>query len=268
MKALSTGNYISMNMKRFFSAVLALVLLLALCACSSELVPNRVLEAKDMQGKAVGVIASTPASGYLTPFSEEMTIKYFTNVAGMSEDLLSGAIDCAVTDRDTADAVLKDHADLTMLEEPFINREYRMAVSQDNTVLRDNINATLEAMKTDGTLNAIIDGWLSGQYEYAAKEYTPQGVLTVAVDPTFPPYGFSGENGEYLGMEIDILREICYRLGVELQLVRADEDNMVYLVESGKVALAMGRITVAEDAAVIYTDVYLTSMQVILVRDS
>ena len=257
-----------MKIIRLLSAILAAIIVLALTGCGTKLEPNRVFSTSDMPQKTVGVIASAPASGYLTPFAGEMTVKYYSNVSGVTEDLISGVLDCAVTDKTTAEAMVKENSTLKLLEEPFVSRDYHMAVSQDNVVLRDNINAALNALVEDGTLDSITSGWLFGEYEYPASENTVQGTLDVAIDPTFPPYCFSGEDGAYLGMEIDIIRAVCDRLGVELNLVRADAENILYLVESGKVSLAIGRIVATEEAAVIYTDTYLTSMQVIVVRDS
>ena len=227
-----------MKIKKFLSAILAALLLQTLCACGAKIEPNRVFSASDMQGKTVGVLASAPASGYMTPFSEKMNIKYYSNVAGMTEDLISGALDCAVADSATAESMKKAQAHLTVLPEPLINRDYRIAVSQENTVLRDNINSALAEMAADGSLSEIVDGWLAGKYELPEHDYTPEGTLLAAIDPTFPPYCFSGENGEYLGIEADVLRAVCRRLNLELQFVRSDADNIVYFVESGKVALA------------------------------
>lgn len=256
------------KIKKILYVFLAIILIQALCGCRAELAPNRVFSAADMPGKTVGVLTVAPAYGYVKPFSEKMDIKGYSNAAGMTEDLVSGALDCAVTDALTAESMIKENSCLKTLEAPFIDRDYRIAVSQDNTVLRDNIDSIFQTMTDDGTLEAIIDGWLSGEYEYTVSEYEYDGTITAAIDPTFSPYCFVDEDGEYSGIEIDILREICKKLNVELELIETDAENMLYLVESGKVSLAIGRIVAQEDAAVIYTDPYLTSVQVIVVRDS
>lgn len=256
------------NLKRILSAVLAIIFIQALCGCGAKLPPNRVSSVADMPGKTVGVLEDSPAAGYVTPFWEKMTIKYYSNLAGMTEDLLSGALDCIVTDGDTADDMIKAQPHLMTLHSPFIDREYRMAISQDNSVLCDNIDSALLTMIDDGVLPLIIDEWTDGKYEPPEDDYESAETITAAIAPTFEPYCFIDEDGNYAGIEPDILREICRRLNVDIEFVETDEENMTYLVESGKVSLAIGRIVDQDDAAVIYTNPYLKSTQVVVVRDS
>ena len=40
--------------------------------------------------------------------------------------------------------------------------------------------------------------------------------LVLGLDPTFAPLGFTDENGTIVGFDIDVAREVCLRLGVEL----------------------------------------------------
>ena len=42
--------------------------------------------------------------------------------------------------------------------------------------------------------------------------------LILGFDDNFPPMGFVGEDGNYTGFDIDLAREVCSRLGVELKL--------------------------------------------------
>lgn len=44
------------------------------------------------------------------------------------------------------------------------------------------------------------------------------GKLVVGLDPTFKPMGYTDENGDYIGFDIDCAKEVCKRLGVELEL--------------------------------------------------
>lgn len=40
--------------------------------------------------------------------------------------------------------------------------------------------------------------------------------LILGLDPTFAPMGYTDDNGEIVGFDIDVAREVCLRLGVEL----------------------------------------------------
>ncbi len=44
------------------------------------------------------------------------------------------------------------------------------------------------------------------------------GKLVMGLDPTFKPMGYTNENDELVGFDIDVAREVCKRMGVELVL--------------------------------------------------
>lgn len=43
-----------------------------------------------------------------------------------------------------------------------------------------------------------------------------KGTLILGLDASFPPMGFTNDDGEVVGFDIDLAREVCNRLGVEL----------------------------------------------------
>jgi polar amino acid transport system substrate-binding protein len=45
-----------------------------------------------------------------------------------------------------------------------------------------------------------------------------KGELVLGLDDSFPPMGYRDENNEIVGFDIDLAREVCARLGVELKL--------------------------------------------------
>lgn len=45
-----------------------------------------------------------------------------------------------------------------------------------------------------------------------------KGKFVLGLDESFPPMGFTDENGEIVGFDIDVAREVCSRLGIELVL--------------------------------------------------
>lgn len=192
-----------------------------------------------------------------------MTIRDYTDAGIMLRDVESGELDCALTDRTTAEQRLQKNKKLETLAEPFVCRSYRIAVSPDNRKLLDKVNGALSALSADGRLAAVTSGGgASGGGEGGS------GTLLAAVDPTMSPFEYYGTDGQPAGIEIDVLRAVCGELGVGLELVPADADKMLYLVESGKVSLAIGRLTGTESADLDYSDPYFVSEQLIVVRKS
>lgn len=50
------------------------------------------------------------------------------------------------------------------------------------------------------------------------KRITEKGTFILGLDDSFPPMGFRNESNEIIGFDIDVAKEVCKRLGVELVL--------------------------------------------------
>jgi len=77
------------------------------------------------------------------------------------------------------------------------------------------------------------------------------GTLTVCTNPPFEPFEFEDENGEIVGLDIDITREVAEDLGVELDVLVAPFDT----IESGASLntdacdIAASGLTITDDRA-------------------
>ena len=97
------------------------------------------------------------------------------------------------------------------------------------------------------------------------------GKLTVATSPDFPPFESLGENGEVVGIEMDILNLICAELGVELEINQMDFDSVLPGVQAGKFDLGASGISVTPDREenTLFTVPYCLAAQAIVVlKDS
>ena len=52
-------------------------------------------------------------------------------------------------------------------------------------------------------------------HDVSLQKVVDSGQLVLGVDDNFPPMSFTGDDGEMAGFDIDLMREICSRLGVE-----------------------------------------------------
>ena len=57
-----------------------------------------------------------------------------------------------------------------------------------------------------------------GQQDNSLKSIKEKKTLILGLDDSFPPMGFRNENNEIVGFDIDVAKEVCKRLGVELKL--------------------------------------------------
>ncbi|MBQ7475693.1 MAG: amino acid ABC transporter substrate-binding protein [Clostridia bacterium] len=61
------------------------------------------------------------------------------------------------------------------------------------------------------------------------------GELVLGLDVEFPPMGFEDENGEIVGFDVDVAREVCRRLGVTLTLRPIDWDEKEDDLNEGRI---------------------------------
>ena len=98
-------------------------------------------------------------------------------------------------------------------------------------------------------------------------EVKAAGELVVATSPDFPPFE-NLENGEVVGIEVEILKEICKQLGVKLTLKQMDFDSVLPGVQACKFDCGMSGITVTESRQknTLFTDPYFVATQSIVVK--
>ena len=96
------------------------------------------------------------------------------------------------------------------------------------------------------------------------------GKLTVGLSPDFPPFE-NMENGEYVGLDVDLAKALAEKLGLEVEFKTLQFDAIVPAVAAGgQVDLGISGITVEPDREkqVDFTDSYYVDDQCIVVMKS
>ena len=96
------------------------------------------------------------------------------------------------------------------------------------------------------------------------------GTLTMCTNAQFPPYEFYGDDGETIvGIDADIARAICEKIGYELEIKDIDFDACIPGVNTHKYDFAAAGMTVTEERKeqVQFTDTYATGIQVVIVPE-
>lgn len=109
----------------------------------------------------------------------------------------------------------------------------------------------------------------SGQTEQNALEKVQSaGKLVIATSPDFPPFEMLGENGEVIGIEIELMQKIAAKLNVTLESTQMDFDSVLTGVQANKFDCAVSGISVDEDRKknMDFTDPYCLAAQAIVVK--
>lgn len=94
------------------------------------------------------------------------------------------------------------------------------------------------------------------------------GELVVGLDENFPPMGFRNEEGELIGFDIDLAREVCDRIGVKLTLKPIEWDKKEDELYSGNIDCIWNGLSVTQERAerMLLSEPYLEDELVFAVR--
>ena len=94
------------------------------------------------------------------------------------------------------------------------------------------------------------------------------GTLVMATNAEFPPYEYY-EDGDIVGIDVEIAKAIAAKLGMELQIEDMAFDAIIPAVTSGKADFGAAGMTVTEERqrSVEFTDTYANSNQVAIMKE-
>lgn len=103
----------------------------------------------------------------------------------------------------------------------------------------------------------------------SAKEDNSKKTITLATSADFPPYESIGDNGEYVGIDIEFAQAIADKLGYELKVENMDFDSVITSVGTGKAQMGMAGLTVTEERlkSVDFSSPYANGIQAVIVKE-
>ena len=172
--------------------------------------------------------------------------KYVDAIAALRQ----GKVRAVIMDEGPAKRFLASVPGLAAMKEPLSEESYAIGFKKGNDALRSQVDAALEAMKQDGTLQAIFDKYNSD------AEVKPEdidlnvgasgGKLVMGTEAGFAPYELKVGEG-YVGIDIEMAAAIAKRLGKELVIENLNFDALPMAVASGKVDMICAGISVTEE---------------------
>lgn len=117
----------------------------------------------DLAGKKIGTQRGT--TGYLycsDDFGDENIVAYDDGLTAV-QMLNNGQVDCVVIDNAPAKEFVAANPGLKLLDTAYVEENYAIGVGKGNTELKDAINTALEELKADGTLQAIVDKYITAE---------------------------------------------------------------------------------------------------------
>lgn len=117
----------------------------------------------DLADKLIGVQQGTTGHIYCSDDFGEDHVVAVPNGATAVQNLLNGQVDCVVIDEQPAKEFVKANEGLKILDTEYTVEDYAIAVSKDNQPLTDALDAAIQELIADGSVQAILDKYIKSE---------------------------------------------------------------------------------------------------------
>lgn len=250
----------------------------------------KVTNYKQLSGKTVGVKNGTAAQSFLKENQKKYNykIKTFDTSDLMNNSLDTGSIYAAMDDQPVVQYAINQGKDYAINIDGEKVGSFAFAVKKGSKYeyLIDEFNEAFDAMKEDGTYDAIMAKWLGDSKDSADKstvvtsdslklsgdasaKATPvKSTYKIVMDSSFAPFEYQNDSGKYEGIDVDLIKAIAEQQGFNIELSNPGFDAALNAVQAGQAdaVIAGMSITDARKEIFDFSDPYYTSNILLAVK--
>lgn len=117
-------------------------------------------------------------------------------------------------------------------------------------------------------LTFTISGCGDQQKKDSWKEVQEKGEFVLGLDDSFPPMGYRDENGEITGFDIDLAKEVCARLQINLKVQPISWDAKEQELNTKNIDCIWNGLTITEERkeTILFSEPYMDNRQILVVR--
>lgn len=123
-----------------------------------------ITSAADLEGKKIGSQLGTTGNSIADGIEGATSTPYNKGMDAVN-DLLNGRLDCVIIDTNPAQVFVSQYPDqiqaLSGDQFDFDTEQYGIAMSKDETAMREAVNAALADLKADGTYDELVEEYIS-----------------------------------------------------------------------------------------------------------
>ena len=225
---------------------------------------------KALNGKNVAVIIGSIQDIAVTDMAPDANIMRMTSQTDLLAALENGKVDAAGGESLTLIFCKEVAAKVDSVNTGLPPIPVAACFRLDNTELQQDFNRFLADIRSDGTYQEIYDRWQQSDDPSAMAIPQQRGTgrtLHVATYPAMPPFNFINF-GKPSGLEPALLTEWANRRNWQLEYLIMDFASQIPAVQTGKVDMAMGAISITEERQkqVLFSDGYIDSHIVLITR--
>ena len=215
---------------------LLLMIIFAVSGCGND-------DKATSQVGAITQLNTTPQAG----------VTFFDNFNSMQMALASNNIAAIQTYGSVAKYMTANNSDFAIKETQTVKLvdNFCCALREDDTDLKNAFDAAIDSMKADGSLDALIDKYITNfatPTPIDIPKIDGAEVIKVGVTGDLPPLDLVLADGTPAGFNTAVLSEIGRRIGKNLELVQVDSSARAAALTSGQVDVIFWVVVPADDS--------------------
>ncbi len=209
----------------------------------------RMRTADDIRDKTIGVLLGSVYDTHATRNYPKARILQYQTISDMLIALKSGKIDVTYFDAASTPEMLMANPDLGILVRDIFSVPIGAGFNRDNGALREQFNAFLKEIKSNGTYNDMVDRWMNkGIMETPRIESSNKnGVLRAGVvNDLGMPFGLI-KDGQLIGFDIELSSRFAAYTGREYEPVPLAFGSLIASISTNKIDIITASMFITEE---------------------
>lgn len=178
-----------------------------------------------------------------------------------------------------------NHTSFTVLADDFGAEEYAIGFRKEDVNFALTIQRVLDQLYANGTAAEISEKWFGEDSILRGNDFpgdmteNPEDTsmtyilgkeeIILGLDASFPPMGYTDDEGNIVGFDIDLAKAVCEELGLKLKLQPIDWNSKDMEIAAKNIDIIWNGFSVNEERIEKYTfsKPYLANKQIIIVPD-
>ena len=239
-----------------------------------EAAPSRstakMREPNDVRDKTIGVLLGSVYDTYATRTYPEAKVLQYQSETDMLTALNSGKINVTFFDQSSVPEMLKANPALGILAKDIFSFPVGAGFNKDNAALRDQFNAFLKEIRSNGTYDDMVKRWMeeSRMEEPKIESSRKNGILRAGViDDAGMPFSLI-KDGQLIGFDIELSSRFAAYTGRAYQPVPLQFGSLIASLATHKIDIITASMFITEERKkrIDFSDPYYESGVSIIAR--
>lgn len=234
-------------MKKFITFFLLFLCLLIFTGCSK----SSIKTLNDLNGQKIGVYENSAVNEEINEYVKNPKIKEYKNNSDLENALIIGDIDAYYIDEPVAKYQCKLNNNLSYISNNVIfDYGYALPKNEKGLKLQKELNEFLYNFKVSKKYVELESKWFNEvnmTYDCNYKKLANlNGELNVIISKDDVPFTYE-ENGELIGLDIEILTAFAKAKGYGLNFIDKDFSEWFNVLEAGECDIVAGCLTITDE---------------------